>query len=222
MIRVHVLVEGQTEEGYVKEVLWDHFNIRKIYLIPRQLGKPGHKGGVGEYPRARKDILNTLKEDKSSFCTTMFDYYGMPHSWPGRRAACCKPFIEKPKTVEEALHDDIVSSMGKNFYRNRFVPYVQMHEFEALLFSDPKRLAEGLNLDDSSDIDDILNSFQGPEEINDHPDTAPSKRISKLMPGYEKSINGILISLDIDMETMRKKCPHFNAWIECLEKLTSF
>lgn len=80
MIRVHVLVEGQTEVTFVKSVLQAHLNQHELYLYPRLVGKPGHRGGIGEYPRARRDILATLKQEPASFCTTMFDYYGMPDS----------------------------------------------------------------------------------------------------------------------------------------------
>jgi hypothetical protein len=82
MVRVHVLVEGQTEETFVKSVLQAHLDQYEICLFPRLIGKPGHKGGIGEYPRARRDILTTLKQDAGAFCTTMFDYYAMPDSWP--------------------------------------------------------------------------------------------------------------------------------------------
>lgn len=85
MVRLHVLVEGQTEETFVKNVLQIHFNGRGIYLYPRLIGKPGHRGGIGEYPRARRDILTTLKQDAGALCTRMFDYYGMPGSCRGAR-----------------------------------------------------------------------------------------------------------------------------------------
>jgi hypothetical protein len=219
MIRVHVLVEGQTEEAFVKSVLQPYFNQRETYLFPRLLGKPGHKGGIGEYPRARRDIVTTLKQEAGAFCTTIFDYYGMPNSWPNREAARQKPSAEKPGTIEQAILADISAEVGGSFNCARLIPYVQMHEFEALLFSDPKVLADGLELADDASIHGIADQFNSPEEINDSQQTAPSKRIMGLKPGYAKVLDGVRISQKIGLPTMRAQCPHFNEWIGKLEAL---
>ncbi len=50
----------------------------------------------------------------------------------------------------------------------RFLPYVQMYEFEGLLFSDPAKLAQGLGEADlEADFAKIRAGFPTPEEIND-------------------------------------------------------
>lgn len=214
MVRVHVLVEGQTEETFVERILQSHFNRHEIYLFPRQIGKPGHRGGIGEYQRAQRDILATLKQEASTFCTTMFDYYGMPNSWPGREAA-----EGKPEAVEQAILADISAALGEGFNPVRFIPYVQMHEFEALLFSSPSLLAVGLESVDESRVRQIRDQFPTPEEINDSPQTAPSKRIARLSRGYSKVLDGILIAQRIGLDAMRAECPHFNEWIGKLEAL---
>jgi len=219
MVRVHVLVEGQTEETFIKSVLQPYFWGLEVYLHPHQVGKPGHRGGIGEYPRAQRDILTTLKQDVGAFCTTMFDYYGMPDSWPDREVARQKPFAEKPTAIEQAILADISAELGGGFNRARFIPYVQMHEFEALLFSDPKLLAHGLELPDDSETQGIRDQFQSPEEINDSQQTAPSKRIMGLNAGYSKVTDGVLISQRIGLDVMRAACSHFNEWIEKLEAL---
>ena len=219
MVRIHVLVEGQTEETFANNVLLPHLMQRQVYLYPRQVGKPGHRGGIGEYQRARQDILNTLKQDVDAFCTTMFDYYGMPGTWPEREVAKQKPFVEKPVTIEKAILADVVSALGQSFDSCRFIPYVQMHEFEALLFSNPKLLAEGLELPDDSEVQHIRSQFQSPEEINDSKETAPSKRILRLNTGYSKVTDGVLISQKIGLAVMRSQCDHFNEWIRKLEAL---
>ena len=219
MVRVHVLVEGQTEETFVNNVLQAYFNGHEIYLYPRLIGKPGHRGGIGEYSRARRDILATLKQDADALCTTMLDYYGMPSSWPDRETAKQKPFAEKPAAIERAILADISAELGSRFDLARFIPYVQMHEFEALLFSDPKLLADGLELSDCSATQSIRDQFQSPEEINDSQQTAPSKRIVGLYAGYSKVTDGVLISQKIGLNAMRAQCPHFNGWIANLEAL---
>lgn len=221
MIRVHVLVEGQTEETFVEKVMQPHFNRLDVYLFPRRIGKRGHKGGVGEYDRARDDILRTLRQEAGTFCTTMFDYYGMPpDSWPKREEANHRPFAQKAIMVEAAILADISAPLGNGFNCSRFVPYVQMHEFEALLFSDPRVLAAGLKLPDDAPVQRIREQFHCPEEINDSYQTAPSKRIKGLNKGYDKVRQGVLISQNIGLDVMRAQCPHFSGWIQKLEGLT--
>jgi len=219
MVRVHVLVEGEAEETFTREVLGPHFSPRSIYLYPRRLGKPGHRSGVCKYPLAQREILVTLKQEAQAFCTTMFDYYGMPPDWPRRKEAGGKPSREKGTLVEEAMLADISTQLGSRFDRSRFLPYVQMHEFEALLFSDPKLLADGLELPNDVALQGIRSQFQSPEEINDSQQTAPSKRIMGLNPGYAKVLDGVRIGQAIGLDVMRAHCPHFNGWIEKLEAL---
>jgi hypothetical protein len=211
--------EHLRRETFDKSVLQPHFNRHEIYLFPRLIGKPGHKGGIGEYPRAQRDILGTLKQDAGAFCTTMFDYYAMPNSWPDREAARQKPFAAKPVAIEQAILADIAAELGQGFNRVRFIPYVQMHEFEALLFSDPKLLADGLELPDDAAVRHIRGQFESPEEINDSQQTAPSKRIMGLNASYSKVLDGVRVSQNIGLNAMRAQCAHFNDWIKKLEAL---
>ncbi len=104
----------------------------------------------------------------------------------------------------------------------RFVPYVQMYEFEGLLFSEPNAFAVALNRPDLlSLVASIRNSFPAPEDINESPRTAPSKRILSLFPGYEKPLHGSLVALETGLETLRRECRLFSGWIELLEALGS-
>lgn len=221
MVRVHVFVEGQTEKMFVQSILVPYLARNEIYLFPRQLGKPRHKRGICEYRLARRDILATLKQETHTFCTTMFDYYGMPNSWPQREAARRCPFPQKSVAVEGAILADIAGELSEGFDCSRLIPYVQMHEFEALLFSDPKTLADGLDLSDESEVQRIRAAFASPEEINDSEQTAPSKRIMALYAGYSKVTDGILIAQKIGLDAMRAECPHFNEWLQKLETLAN-
>jgi hypothetical protein len=219
MVRVHVLVEGEAEETFARDVLLPHLSQYEIYLLPRRLGRPRHKRGICAYALARREILATLKQEARIVCTTMFDYYGMPPDWPKREEARHKPFAEKYAMVEDAILSDISSQLGGRFDCSRLIPYVQMHEFEALLFSDPKTLAGGLLLADDVPLRHIRDQFKSPEEINDSPQTAPSKRIMELKPRYGKVTDGGRISQSIGLDAMRTQCPHFNEWIGKLEAL---
>ena len=101
----------------------------------------------------------------------------------------------------------------------RFVPYVVMHEFEGLLFSDPDRFAQSLGKPDlTSGFQAIRAEFQTPEDINDSPDTAPSKRVLNLYQGYQKPLMGTLAMEEIGLDTVRGACPLFDAWIAVLEQ----
>jgi hypothetical protein len=95
-----------------------------------------------------------------------------------------------------------------------------MHEFEALLFSDPQRFAQGIERRDlAAEFLAIREEFESPEDINDSADTAPSKRIMKLLPRYQKPLFGPLAVMEIGLSVIRKECHHFNNWLERLESL---
>lgn len=113
----------------------------------------------------------------------------------------------------------MASALGMAHVAQRFVPFVVMHEFEALLFSDCAAFASGIDRPELSvDFQSIRNSFATPEHINDSPVTAPSKRVEALIPGYEKPLLGVLAALEIGLDTMRQECPHFSDWLGRLEQ----
>jgi len=214
--RVRILVEGQTEETFVNDILSPHLNQVGVYPHTFLIRK---KGGSFAYQRARKEILNSLKEDKTLICTTMVDFYGMPKDWPGRiESQSCQNYQDKAQKVEQALSEDIVTQMGDSWNPAQFIPYVQMHEFEALLFSDISVLAAD-NLRISMQLACILGSFSCPEEINDNYDTCPSRRIKRHIENYVKTVDGIIATHKIGLEKMRQECPHFNTWIAKLENI---
>lgn len=218
MNRVRVLVEGQTEQAFVKDILKPYFDLRQIYLHAVKLRR---QGGITPYERAKDVIVKSLKEDSGLICTTMVDFYAMPTDWPGRiESKSCRNYQDKAQKVEQSLLDDIIKQISEKWNPERFIPYVQMHEFEALLFSAPVKLAESLgdsNL--ASDLIKIRNECSTPEEINDNHDTCPSRRIKYVFQGFRKIANGISAASLIGLETMRQECPHFNEWIAKLENL---
>jgi hypothetical protein len=221
MARVVVIVEGQTEESFVSSVLRPFFDPRSIFLYPRKIGKPGHRGGIGEYPRGRTDILATLKQDRGVYCTTMFDYYGMPDSWPGVTEARGRPVTEIAEVIERALLANVRDALGRNFNPARFSPYIQMHEYEGLLFSDPDTLADAVECPDlAATFRAIRGGFKTPEEIDDGPQTAPSKRIKQHCRLYQKVFHGTVAAERIGLSKMRAECPHFRQWLTWLGSLT--
>ena len=141
--RLLVHVEGHTEEKFVNEVLSHELYKFGYGLVRgRLLGTSrlrSKRGGIISWHRVRRDILRHLKEDKQSVSTTMVDYYGLPQcgdgAWPGRAESNFLPHAQRADTIEELMLKDIRESMGPKFDTRRFIPFVMMHEFEALLFS---------------------------------------------------------------------------------------
>ena len=224
MTRLLVHVEGQTEETFVDEVLapelYRHGYLEVNARIIGNARQRHRRGGIRPWPATQKDIVNHLKEDTNCFATTMFDYYGLPDDWPGRLQANAVAFPQKADTVQDALLTDIRHQMGDSFDPTRFIPYVIMHEFEAMLFSDCERFSLGVGRPElASTLQEIRDRFASPEEIDDSPNAAPSKRIQQLIPGYQKPLLGNLAALEIGLDVIRSECAHFREWLERLEKL---
>lgn len=226
MARLLVHVEGEAEETFVNEVLRTHLFASGYESVgARLLGNARQRvrrGGVRAWTSAKRDIVRHLSEDSGCIATTMVDYYGLPQSgdkaWPGRAQAAGLPFVAKSKAVEAAILDEVAAEMGVSFDRDRFVPFVVMHEFEGLLFSDCAAFARAVGRPAlAPSLQAIRDQFDGPEEINDSPVTAPSKRVEQLIPGYQKPLFGNIAALEIGLEKIRESCPHFQDWLRELE-----
>ncbi len=219
MSEVFAVVEGPTEQTFVREALAPWLGHHNVFLKASIVGKPGHKGG-NKYDAAKRDITNFLKQRSDTIVTCMFDFYGMKTDWPGRESANAINHDGKPLAIESAIKADIASAFGESVNTARFIPYVQMHEFEALLFSNPPALAKALgNPQVAADFQIIRDEFETPEHINDGPDTAPAKRIGRVHCGYRKPLHGSIAAKEITIETMSKECPHFRSWIDKLVAL---
>ncbi len=220
MVRVLALVEGPTERAFGQRMLAVHLGSRGIDFRPRVIGKPGHKGGVGAWSRAKDEILGLIRQEPTSVVTTMFDLYALPQSWPGREEAratglCGAHAVE---LIERRIGEAIRLEAGGSGPKLRFIPYLSQHEYEALLFSDPVALA-GVTQgsDHAGRFQAVLDECGSCEDIDDHPMTAPSKRILAIARNYVKTIDGIAAAERIGLLRIREKCPHFNAWVSRLE-----
>ena len=186
MSRLLIHVEGETEETFVDEVLAPHlYSYGYSKISARLLGNArmrAKRGGIKSWVSVRNEILKHLKAEVGCLSTMMVDYYALPQkdtsNWPQRAASNTLAFEEKPRIIQAAIHADICVQMGFGFNVRRFIPYIMMHEFEGLLFSDPEKLAAGMGKASLwGDLEAIKASFSTPEHINDSPLTAPSKRI---------------------------------------------
>ena len=222
MRRLLVHVEGQTEEQFVNQVLAPYLIGRGYSSVEaRMVGNTRQRhrrGGIKNWISVRKEIVNRLKQDRGIVATTMVDYYGLPSTWPGREPAnALRTVAEKADAVEKAILEDISAGMG-NFDPRRFIPYVVMHEFEGLLFSDPAQLALSIRRTDlCSHFQAIRDGFETPEEIDDSPETAPNKRILELHKRYDKVLDGSAVVRQIGLPKILRECPLFRGWIMTLE-----
>lgn len=226
MTRLLICVEGQTEEDFVEYVLAPHLYARGYTAVAAKLMGTAisrkNRGGVKAWDDVLKDIVNKLRGDRGLIVSTMVDYYGMPRDWPGRAAV--PPGGATPSQIaapiEQGMLDDVASDMGSGFNTGRFVPYVMMHEFEAMLFSDCSKLAVGIGQPAlERRLQAIRDEFDTPEGIDDSPDSAPSKRIEGLVDSYQKPQAGTLTALAIGLEAIRGECPHFAGWVARLERV---
>ncbi len=226
MREVIAIVEGQTEQTFVLKVLAPELVPRGIWLAARLPGRIHRRGGVRKWEAIRGDIIRTLKERGDRCCTTMFDFYRMPTDWPGRAEAGTKPHQERGACIEEALSRDLQKHLSGNWRPDRFIPYVQVHEFEALLFSGIDQLVGAVwashpeqSQSAVARLQEILAEAEEPEAINDGSDTAPSKRICQIMPSYQKHFHGPIAAQRIGLSKIREQCPHFDNWVKKLEAL---
>ncbi|BAZ08950.1 hypothetical protein NIES4071_07560 [Calothrix sp. NIES-4071] len=213
MIRIHVFVEGQTEETFVRELLYEPFLQKNIFIQPILVRTSStSKGGVVSYAKIKPQLNRKCLEDTSAFVTTMFDLYALPKDFPGADSL--------PKTTDpfqKAEHLEI--EMAKDIAKQNFIPNLLVYEFEGLLYSQPQAFSRWFDVSVVNTLSAEREAFPSPEHINDNPITAPSKRILKCCDGYEKPLHGSLIAIDIGLETIRQQCQHFNQWLLRLENL---
>jgi hypothetical protein len=226
MNKVVAIVEGQTEQTFVREYLAAHFLAHGVLIWPVLSGKSRHDGGVKKWESARWDILKSLREGR--YVTTMFDFYGRPPDWPGRAEAGRLPWDQRGDHVEQCILKAIAESVGGSFDRRQLIPYVQVHEFEALLFTDVNKLAEELapvsyRREDQlgSEFRQILDTAGQAEAINDNYETCPSRRITNIVPEYRKTWHGPIVAGRIGLDVLRAACPHFGQWLGRLESISA-
>lgn len=225
MVRLYLFAEGQTEQTFADNLIKPHLAQYQVYLnhliLIAHSRKKGavHRGGGRNYAPMKNDILRFLKQEKSSdVCfTTMIDLYAIHPDFPGlaeSEAVRQDPF-ERVKFLEQRFAEDIGD--------RRFIPYIQLHEYEAYLLSDPTCF-EYLSAENTKGIEmlqTIASQYSTPELINDGSQTAPSKRIIAQFPDYgkAKSTFGPQLAEKIGLQAIRNTCPHFNQWLSKLEGL---
>jgi len=219
-VEVIALVEGLTEKNFIESLVAPWLARRNVFITPTILTKPGQKGGDVKFSRARRDIGKHLKQRDTTYLTLFMDYYGIKSDWPGcKEAKKISDHRKKAEAVNTATAQAVVASFEKQNAARRFIPYIGMHEFEALLFSAPPVLARHLGIKEQ-EVQEILAECGEPEKINDSSKTAPSKRLDELSAKhFKKTTTGIAIASETGLPGIRGKCPLFDAWLKKLETL---
>ena len=218
MKRLIIIVEGQTEEEFVNKTLRPFFIKNEVYNVVafKIQTKKGFKGGFVNYDHLKNDINRVLRSESDVIVTTFVDFFRIPTSVPGYSEIGSIPDINNKLNHLE-------SEMNKNINDSRFVSYIQKYEFEALLFSSNIGFQEMYETQISSATNQIVNSYENPEEINNNPNTSPSNRLINILKEngekYSKVVEGNLIVEEIGIETILKKCPRFKGWIDKLLQL---
>ena len=230
MTRLYIFVEGQTEQTFGDTVLKKHLAAHGVYVqrpvLIAHARRRGvvHRGGGRRYSPMKDDILRFLKQDKNPdvFFTTMIDLYALPMDFPGTDEA--EKLRHSPrdrvKKLEECFAADLADPHGRP---TRFIPHIQLHEYEAILFCRPSCFSSFFeNCSKQIEIlEKITHDHKSPELIDDGEQTAPSKRISACFPDYPgaKTVAGPQIAEVIGLDAIRQQCPHFDAWLTKLESL---
>ncbi len=221
MVRLNITAEGFSEERFVADVIRPHLLNLNIYadvrkaLTSRKLRK---RGGIVEYAKLKNDIFQWTTESPDAYHTTLIDLYGLKSDFPGYGTTKHLQPYNRIAEMERLFAADI------GFHK--FIPYIQLHEYEALMYADTAILEEWLGLYNKlpkNCFNKIRSSVpdSNPELINEGRETAPSKRILSLCDTYDKVNDGILILKEIGLNKLRSECRHFDQWLTKLEALST-
>lgn len=222
MKELYVFCEGPTEQNFCKQVLQAHLfprhdgEVRPIRIAHSRRHGVIHRGGVSRYSVMKNDIRNTLNQHKraSVYFTSMIDLYALPSDFPSKADHQRNP--DNPRPYVEALE----AAFGQDIDDARFIPHLQLHEYETLLFANVESFGYSFDECDQEieQLRQIVESFASVEHINDGPQTAPSKRIIDILPSYEglKTTAGPDIAAYTGVERLCESCPHFSDWLTAI------
>jgi hypothetical protein len=197
MKRLGISTEGATEREFVNRVLRPYLTQFGLNTTAIDL-----RGNI-----SLDKISGILPALFGSFdlVSTLYDYYG----FKGRGQ----------RTVVEL--ENAILQLASIDHQQRFVPYVQQYEFEALLFAVPAQSVEWLEGTALSlaTMQEAVRQCGSPELVNDSVETSPSHRMHALFSGYDKKLHGPEIIELAGLAEIRAHCPRFHAWLRHLEAL---
>lgn len=216
MKNVYIYCEGPTEETFINELLYPYFFnigivVRPIICTTKKTQLKKYKGGVSDYKKIKNELTILCKSHSNEFITTMFDYYAMPSNTPGIDNQDAD-ILKQIESIEATINADI--------NMRNFSFHFMLHEFEGILFSNPTSFNLITDENTVEKVKTIRDEFPTPEHINNSPETAPSKRLEQLIPGYAKVRNGTILSKDMGIDIIVKECPHFRDWIKQITNMS--
>ena len=197
--RLMIVAEGQTEADFINQVLAPHLQGFGV-MVANPINMRGHITVQGLTLRVKQVLSNY------DAVSTLVDFYGF------KREKQFDPW-SSAKELEALI-------AAESCNPQHFIPYAQLHEFEALLFSCPHTLVKHFHKPTAlPELQHLINSVDNPEQINNSYETKPSKRLEYFFAGYAKGLHGVPVAVGIGLGSIREKCPRFNAWITRLEQL---
>jgi hypothetical protein len=214
---VHFLVEGQTEEIVVRDIIEPYLvGLGNVYLTwsifttKRPAVGPNYKGGITNWRRLYLELKLLLRDTSTSILTTLFDYYAFPSDAPGMSGRPHGSPYDRVQHVESAMAEAVDDP--------RFLPHLTLHEIETWVLADCARLGEVMGEPTAAaELLRAVSQEPSPELIDDGPTTAPSKRILNAYPAFQKTIDGPLVIADTGLKSIRQCCPHANVWLTEIE-----
>ena len=207
----------------MRDVLAPAFYHLGLNLIPEMVEtSPGHKGGALKYDRVKRHLRNTLRQSSAPVVTTLFDLYRLDSDFPSFAASQAQPDLSRRLNVlKQALHADVVAEA--DCQPERFIPYIQPYEFEALLFSDVPtltRIEPGWQSATAA-LAAARAVAESPEHINDRPETKPAAHLERELnnPSYRKRRHGPIAAQKIGLAKIEAECAFFAAWLAQIREL---
>jgi len=214
---IYIIVEGQTEEEFVRSSMAPYFASKGIHDVRGILvtTSPGFKGGDLKYQRFKRTAERLLLSEKDILVTSLIDLYMLRPDFPGHQESL--GIIDPVKRVEF-----LEQACAEHFNDSRFVPYIQLHEFEGLVFAGKSGFnalfRNSVTPKDMQELHAIVDGHPNPELINDGVETAPSKRLMRLIPRYEKPLFGNMLIMENGFDSLLTKCSRFRDWINLLSQ----
>ncbi len=224
MKRLYLTVEGQTEATFAQSVLTPHLAGFNVFLgPPRFTGLRARRGGriprgglLSKFAPTFQDMRDWLKQDQSAEArfSLMVDLYSLPHDFPGYDAGMAQAAGTKQAiALEKSLADELGDA--------RFIPYLQVHEFECVVLADPCASCGALRVPESAARIAMRRMCRlcDAGRYQSWPPFASERRIKQRIPAYDENVAGPLLAGDIGLSTLRQTCPHFGEWLRRLEQL---
>ena len=211
---LYILAEGPTEEEFINRVLRPYFynyGINDVRAILMETS-PGHKGGDVSYQRFKNNAEKLLKRESDVIVTSLIDFFRLKTDFPDFvSTSSITDKFQRVTNLENAIAHDI--------NRSRLIPYIQLHEFESLLFSSNagfNYFSDDIPESNLVELNRAVLKYENPELLNDGAESAPSKRLERLIPGYRKTLHGPFIAEEISLSVIMNRCVRFRNWIETL------